>query len=209
LHGKPSFEKVKVETSGYAGKILRLDLSSGSKAELATPDYTDRFLGGRGVAAKIYWDGVSPKANAFDAENRLIFATGPLAGLPTLGGSRWQVCAKSPETIPEHFCYCNLGGRWGAELKFAGYDALVIAGKSDKPVYLLLYGDTVELKDASGLWGKGAIQTKEILKSELGSSARVVAIGPAGKIWLHSLASLPIMMPAAPQDWELLWVPRS
>jgi aldehyde:ferredoxin oxidoreductase len=181
LHGKPSFEKVKVETSGYAGKILRLDLSSGSKAELATPDYTDRFLGGRGVAAKIYWDGVSPKANAFDAENRLIFATGPLAGLPTLGGSRWQVCAKSPETIPEHFCYCNLGGRWGAELKFAGYDALVIAGKSDKPVYLLLYGDTVELKDASGLWGKGAIQTKEILKSELGSSARVVAIGPAGE----------------------------
>ena len=75
-------------TFGYAGKILRADLSSGSITEVSTQDYAERFLGGRGIAAKIYWDEVPPEAGAFDAENRLVFVTGPLAGLPALGGSR-------------------------------------------------------------------------------------------------------------------------
>jgi aldehyde:ferredoxin oxidoreductase len=167
-------------TFGYAGKILRIDLSSGSITEISTLDYAS-FLGGRGIAAKIYWDGVSPQTKAFDADNRLIFATGPLCGLPVLGSSRWTVCGKSPAPSPEQFCYGNLGGRWGAELKFAGYDALVIQGKSEKPVYLFLHDSTAELKDASALWGKGSIETREILKGELGSSAKVVAIGPAGE----------------------------
>ncbi len=168
-------------TLGYAGKILRVDLSSGSTAELSTLDYADKFLGGRGIAAKIYWDEVPPQAGAFDEENGLIFATGPLAGIPVLGGSRWQVCGKSPAPSPERFCHCNLGGRWGAELKFAGYDAILIRGKSEKPVYLFLDDDVSELRDASALWGKGAIETREILKGELGSSVSVVAIGPAGE----------------------------
>jgi len=166
---------------GYAGKILKVDLSSGSNTVVSTRKYTDRFIGGRGLAAKIYWDEVSPTINAFHTENRLIFTTGPLAGLPTLGGSRWQVCGKSPATTPEQFCYSNLGGRWGAELKFAGYDAIVVQGRADNPVYLFLHDDVVELKDASALWGKGSIETREILKSEFGSSSRVVAIGPAGE----------------------------
>ncbi|MEE8174501.1 MAG: aldehyde ferredoxin oxidoreductase N-terminal domain-containing protein [Dehalococcoidia bacterium] len=168
-------------TFGYAGKILRVDLSSGSRADLSTMDYADRFLGGRGIAAKIYWDQVSPEVSAFDEGNSLIFATGPLAGVSTVGGSRWQVCGKSAASTPEQFSYCNLGGHWGAQLKFAGYDAIVVQGKSEKPVYLFLDGETVELKDASALWGRSAIETREILKSELGSSARVVAIGPAGE----------------------------
>jgi len=167
-------------TFGYAGKILRLDLSSQSTTEIATLDYAS-FLGGRGIAAKIYWDEVSPETSAFDTDNRLIFATGPLCGLPVLGSSRWTVCGKSPAPSPEQFCYGNLGGRWGAELKFAGYDAIVVQGKSEKPVYLFLHDNAAELKDASSLWGKGSIETREILKSELGSSARVAAIGPAGE----------------------------
>ena len=166
---------------GYAGRILRLDLSSAKTATNLTQDYTDTFLGGRGIAAKVYWDEVPPEASAFDPENRLIFATGPLAGLPTIGGSRWQVCGKSPAHTPEHFCYSNLGGRWGAALKFAGYDALIVQGKSEKPVYLCVHDDVAELRDASALWGKGAIETREILKAELGDSARVVAVGPAGE----------------------------
>jgi len=170
-----------MSTFGYAGKILRLDLSSGSVTTVPTIEYASNFLGGRGMAAKVYWDEVPPQASAFDAENRLIFATGPLAGLPVLGGSRWQVCGKSPATVPQQFCYCNLGGRWGASLKFAGYDAIIVRGKSEKPVYLLLHDNVAELKDASALWGKGAIDTREILKSEMGSSTRVVAIGPAGE----------------------------
>ena len=97
---------------GYAGKILRVDLSAGSKAEFPTMDYADRFLGGRGIGAKIYWDEVPPQVSALDPDNRLIFSVGPLAGFPMVGGSRWQVCGKSPATAPEQFSYCNLGGHW-------------------------------------------------------------------------------------------------
>ena len=170
-----------VEQYGYAGDILKVDLSSGSITHLPTMDYSDRFLGGRGIAAKLYWDQVSPEVQAFDPKNLLIMITGPLAGFPGLAGSRWQVCGKSPATIPQHFSYCNMGGSWGAELKFAGYDGLVIEGKSDGPVYVFIEDDTIEIKDASHLWGKGAIETRNSLKGELGSSARVLAIGPAGE----------------------------
>jgi aldehyde:ferredoxin oxidoreductase len=166
---------------GYADKILRVDLSSQSITVLSTQDYADRFLGGQGIAEKLYWDEVPPGARAFDAENALIFATGPLCGIPVFGGSRWQVSGKSAAPSPEHFDNCNLGGRWGVDLKFAGYDAILVRGKSEKPVYLFLHDDVAELKDASAVWGKGAIKTREILKSELGESASVVAIGPAGE----------------------------
>jgi aldehyde:ferredoxin oxidoreductase len=166
---------------GYAGKILRLDLSSQTFAEFPTEDYADSFLGGRGVGAKIFWDEVPPEVNVFDAENRLIFATGPLAGIPVIAGSRWEVYGKSPASSPHHFSYCNLGGRWGADLKFAGYDAVVVQGKSEKPVYILIHDNTMELKDASQLWSQGSIETRVILKEQLGQSISVAAIGPAGE----------------------------
>ena len=168
------------EQYGYAGKILRADLSSGSVTDTPTAEYA-AFLGGRGFAAKIYWDEVSPEIGAFDEGNRLIFALGPLAGIPVVSASRWGIYGKSPTTDPETFCYGNLGGRWGAELKFAGYDAIVAQGKSEKPVYLFLHDGVVELRDASVLWGKGAIETREALKNELGDTVKVVAIGPAGE----------------------------
>jgi aldehyde:ferredoxin oxidoreductase len=168
-----------VATGGYAGEILRVDLTSGEMERRSTSDYADRLLGGRGLAAKIYWDEVPPSVGALEPGNRLIFATGPLGGVPMIGSSRWTICGKSAAS--ETFSYCNMGGRWGAELKFAGFDAVVTYGKSDKPVYLLVDGDRVELKDASGIWGSGAIQTRETLKAEHGKSARVVAIGPAGE----------------------------
>jgi len=166
---------------GYAGKILRIDLSSETTTDVATSLYIDRFLGGRGLAAKIYWDSVPASAGAFNADNVLVFVTGPFGGLPVVGGSRWQVCGKSPATSPTAFSYGNFGGMWGAELKFAGYDALVIEGKSEKPVYLHIHANRAELRDASSLWGKGAAQAREILKSEMASSVKVVAIGPAGE----------------------------
>src|SRR3989304_2599813 len=107
---------------GYCGKILRVDLSTGAITRIPTMDYADRFLGGIGVAAKIFWDEVPPETGAFDPENRLMFMNGPLAGFAGISGSRWVVCGKSPTTTPEHFATSNLGGRWGAQLKFAGYD---------------------------------------------------------------------------------------
>jgi len=165
---------------GYAGKILRVELSSKSATVVPTADYR-AFLGGKGMAAKIYWDEVSPDVSAFDERNVLIFAVGPLAGLPVLGSSRWEVCGKSPIPVPEHFSYSNLGGTWGARMKFAGYDAIVVKGKSEKPVYLAVNDETAEFRDASALWGRGAIEAREMLKAELGESAKVVAIGPAGE----------------------------
>lgn len=166
---------------GYAGSILRIDLSSGKTEVRPTEDYSKRFLGGRGIAAKVCWDEVPPGIGAMDPENRLVFATGPLACVPIIGGSRWEVCGKSPATSPHHFNYCNLGGRWGADLKFTGYDALIVQGKADNPIYILISEDGIELKDAKALWGTGAIETREKLKSEWGNNARVVAIGPAGE----------------------------
>ncbi len=168
-------------TYGYAGNILRVDLSSRSISTVPTMDYADRFLGGRGIAAKIYWDEVPPETDAFDPENRLIFATGPLCGMPAIGGSRWTICGKTPENSPNCFSYGNLGGIWGAALKFTGYDAIVIQGRSDTPVYLHIHDDTAEFEDASDYWGTGAIETREALKKKHGQRARVAAIGPAGE----------------------------
>jgi aldehyde:ferredoxin oxidoreductase len=144
-------------------------------------DYAEKFLGGRGLAARIYWHEVPPEIGAFDAGNRLIFALGPMAGIPVIGGSRWGVYGKSPHTTPQKFNYCNLGGRWGAELKFAGYDGIVVHGQTDKPVYLFLHDGVAEFKDASSLWGKGTKETIEMLKVELGNDVKVVTIGPAGE----------------------------
>ena len=166
---------------GYSGKILRVDLSSGNTTQISTMDYADSFLGGRGIGTRFYWDEVSPHIKAFDAENRLIFMTGPLTGFTGLAGSRWGIYGKSPATTPECFTYCNLGGSWGAHLKFAGYDGIVIQGKSEKPVYLVIHDGNIRIKDASHLWGMGAIEVRKALKAELGSSVRVAAIGPAGE----------------------------
>ena len=170
-----------MEHHGYAGNILRVDLSSGAITNVPTMDYADRFLGGRGIAAKIHWDEVPPDISAFDPDNRLVFMTGPLAGFPGIAGSRWTVCGKSPATTPEHFSYSNMGGRWGAQLKSAGYDGVVIQGKSDRPVYIFIKDGVAEIRDASAIWGQGTVKTRETLKSELGSSTAVVACGPAGE----------------------------
>ena len=170
-----------MEAFGYAGKILKVDLSTGNVAEQSTLDYADKWLGGRGIASRLYWDEVPPQVTAFDPENALILATGPLAGIPRLGGSRWVACGKSPATSPEHFSPANLGGRWGLSLKSAGYDALFIQGKAEKPVSLFLHDGMVGIKDASAFWGKGAIETREGLKAEMGGRVGVAAIGPAGE----------------------------
>jgi aldehyde:ferredoxin oxidoreductase len=166
---------------GYAGEILKVNLSHGNTARLLTADYADRFLGGRGMATKIYWDMVSSQTKALDPDNCLICITGPVDGFTRFAGCRWQICGKSPAMDPEAFSYANLGGKWGAWLKYAGYDGMVIQGKADKPVYLFIHNGQVEIKDASSLWGKTAFETHETLKAELGKEAAILAIGSAGE----------------------------
>ncbi len=165
---------------GYTGTITRIDLSTGAVSGVPTDDYAQDFVGGHGVAAKIYWDEVSPQVGAFDPGNRLIFATGPCAGFEGVPGARWVVCGKSPANNPQFFTHSNLGGSWGAGLKAAGSDALIVQGCADKPVYILVQDGKVEIRDAAALWGKGSVEVRKILKSELGESISVVSTGLAG-----------------------------
>jgi aldehyde:ferredoxin oxidoreductase len=168
------------DSHGYAGRILRVDLSSGQVSTEPTSNYA-AFVGGRGMAAKVHWDEVSPHVHALDPDNRLTFFTGPLVGFPGFATPRWQVCGKSPATLPEHFCYSNLGGSWGVALRLAGYDGIVVHGRSDRPVYCLVEQSGAQLRDAAHLRGKGAIQVREALRSALGESVSVVACGQAGE----------------------------
>ncbi len=166
---------------GYAGEILKVNLSDGSITRLTTADYADRFIGGRGIAAKLYWDMVPPQTGAFDPDNCFICVTGPAAGFTGLAGFRWQVCGKSAAGEPEAFSYANLGGSWGGFLKYAGYDGIVVQGKSDNPVYLFIHDGSVEIRDASLLWGKSTFEVSDCLKAELGEGVSVLTVGPAAE----------------------------
>lgn len=166
---------------GYAGKILKIDLTLGDTSILDTIDYSDRFLGGRGIAAKIYWDEASPDSAALEEDNHLTCMTGPWAGFTRFAGCRWQICGKSPLMEPNSFSYANLGGSWGAWLKYSGYDGLVIRGKAEHPTYLLIRNGKVEIKDAAHLWGKTTVETHRMLSKECGRDARTLAIGPSGE----------------------------
>ncbi|MBI2918961.1 MAG: hypothetical protein HYY01_13345 [Chloroflexi bacterium] len=165
---------------GYAGKIARVDLSTGDISTVPTEEYAGDFVGGRGIATRIYWREVPPEVRPLDPENRLMFMTGPCAGFPGLAGSRWQVCGKSPALSPQSFAYSNLGGSWGAGLKAAGFDGLVLQGRAESPVYLVARDGRIEIRDAASLWGKGAAVVRELLRGELGDQLKVVATGPAG-----------------------------
>jgi len=166
---------------GYAGEILKVDLSGGGITRLPTAPYAERFLGGRGIAARLYWDMAPPSARAYDPDNCLVYITGPVAGFTRLAGCRWQVCGKTAITDPEVFSYANLGDRWGSRLKYAGYDGLVVQGKAERPVYLLIRDGTTAIKDAAALWGKSSFEAADSLKAEWGKDVSVLTIGPAAE----------------------------
>ena len=169
------------EIYGWCGSILEVDLSKDRITELKTMDYAVRFLGGRGIATRIYWETVGPSVGAFDPENRLIFMTGPLGATGAQGASRFEVVGKSPMLLPEGFCYANLGGFFGPYLKRAGFDGIVISGRSEKPVYLWIEDGQARLLDASALWGKGVYAVRDTLKTLHGANVRFVTTGVAGE----------------------------
>lgn len=166
---------------GWCGQILKVDLSDGRTVKLDTMSYADRFLGGRGIATRIYWEEVLPEIRAFDPENRLIFMTGPLVATGTQAAARCMVVGKSPMLMPEGFCYGNTGSFFGTYLKRAGYDGLVIHGRSNKPVFLLINDGDIQIHDASSLWGKGVYAVGDILKNEYGKSVKFITTGVAGE----------------------------
>ena len=170
------------KTYGWSGKILRANLTKEKTYTQSTFDYVPEHIGGRGIGAKICWDEVSPEIDAFHPESRLVFATGPLQGTLAPSSGRFMVMGKAAQTYPiESYSRSGIGGHWAPELKWAGYDALVIQGKAKKPVYLLIEDDKVEIRDAARLWGLNTYQTQEALWKTHGNDARVITIGPAGE----------------------------
>jgi len=165
----------------YTGKLLRVNLSTGEiKTEQLDTDLARKFLGGRGLASKMLYDEIDPKVDPLSPENRIIFATGPLTGTNAPTGGRYMVITKGPLTGT--IASSNSGGFFGAELKFAGYDMIILEGKADKPVYLSIHDDEVQLKDATQLWGKDVFETTDTLANEFGDGkARVSCIGPGGE----------------------------
>ena len=145
---------------GWAGKILRVDLTRGTFDDINTLDYADRFVGGKGIASRLYWETVAGNTGAFSPENHLFMFNGPLGGIRSTAASRWIVLSKSPMTSPEQYACGNLGGHFGAALKWAGLDGLDIFGAAAKPSILVIQpGGRGTLHDAAGLWGKDVFQT--------------------------------------------------
>ncbi|OFX29998.1 MAG: aldehyde dehydrogenase [Bacteroidetes bacterium GWA2_32_17] len=163
------------------GFNLEIDLTRKNIERVSTnPRDTELYLGGLGTNAKIMWDRVPPEVNAFSPENLIIFATGILCGTSAPGCNRTIVTTISPQT--KLMAFSMMGGFWAPELKYAGYDKLILSGKSPELVYIWINNDKVEIRDASHLKGKGAIETAELLRQELNEpKAQVAAIGLAGE----------------------------
>ena len=167
---------------GYTGKILEVDLSNGKIGTLSIKEeYRKKFIGGSGLAAKIFFDSFDTKVAPLSPENPLIIMTGPVVGTQFPGTSRFAVCGKSPLTgiWGEGTC----GGNFGPELKFAGMDGIIFRGASPKPIYLFIEGDEIELRDAGDLWGMDNYKVTDVLKQRHGKekNPKVLSIGPAGE----------------------------
>ena len=165
--------------SGWAGKILDIDLSSGAIKTYPLDEKMARlFLGGRGLGARMLWDEVGPEVEALSPENVLIFTNGPLTATGYQTSNRFSVSTKSPLTGT--ILDANSGGFWGMQFKKAGYDALIVRGRAEKPVYIEIKSEVVVIKDAAHLWGKRVLETTKAL-GQSDNKRNVVCIGPAGE----------------------------
>jgi aldehyde:ferredoxin oxidoreductase len=168
--------------SGYMGRLLAVNLTNGElKDEPIDPNIAHDFVGGTGYAARYLYDELGPETDPLGPDNVLMFMTGPLVGTRAPSCGRHSVCALSPQT--GIWGESNSGGFWGAELRFSGYDGIVIRGRSEKPVWLsIIEGQPPALHDASHLWGLDCYETQQHLREELGDQkVRVSSIGPAGE----------------------------
>ena len=164
---------------GYTGKRLDIDLTMSTwiVTELS-PEMLSRYIGGKGLAARIIYDEVEPGCDPMSPENYLVFATGPLTGTLAPLSGRTVVGTKSPLT--GIWVDSNAGGFLGPELKRAGYDVVVIKGKASSPVNVLIEDGLISFKPADSLWGLDSEETHNRLKAEYGEDYRVACIGPAG-----------------------------
>jgi aldehyde:ferredoxin oxidoreductase len=180
LIGKLEKEQ-KLMGNGYWQKILWVDLTSKkTHIEKIEEGILKKYIGGAGLGAWVLQKNLPGKTDAYSPKNLLIFATGPFQGPAVAGGAKFSIISNSP--ITGTFADTAGGADWGPSFKDCGYDALVIKGRADKPVYLYINNDKIEIKDASTLWGKDTYQTDDTIKEQLGDKKVAIAcIGPAGE----------------------------
>ena len=166
---------------GFFGKVAYVDLSSRKfNVREFKEDYFKMYLGGVGIATEIIANNVGWDVNPLSPDNILVFAVGSFQGTTIPGSGRWTVASRSPLT--GIYADSNAGGNWGPEFKRSGFDALVVVGKANKPVYLWIHDGEVEFKDASTIWGKQTSETDKEVKKDIGeANAKVACIGPAGE----------------------------
>jgi aldehyde:ferredoxin oxidoreductase len=164
---------------GYMGRYLDVDLSSGKITESSiNRNLAEKFIGGKGLGAKILYDALKPNIDPLDPENIILFMTGPLSGTSIQTSGRWCVVTKSPHT--GIFLDSQVGGKFGHRLKRSGFDYILIKGKAEYPTYLEISSERLDLRSANSLWGKGTYDTEKILKDKHPKS-EVCSIGPAGE----------------------------
>jgi aldehyde:ferredoxin oxidoreductase len=170
---------------GYFGKFLKIDLTSGKTEEITiSKDDQKKYVGGSTLAAKLIYDYVKPEMDPLSPENPIVFATGPFTGSNVPMVSRAAICGISPGT--GLWGEATTGGKFPMRLKGTGYDGILITGKANKPVYIYVNENAVEIKDASHLWGKGDIyETQEKIKAEVDDKASVACIGLGGENLIH------------------------
>jgi aldehyde:ferredoxin oxidoreductase len=168
-------------SGGYTGKILRINLNDKTSKEEELPLETAKnFIGGAGLGIKYLFDEVKPKTDPLGPDNKLIFAPGPFTGTNIPCASRMAVTGKSPQTGAVGMALS--GGQFPAELKFAGWDAIILEGKADKPTYISIKNKSVSFHDAGGVWGTMTTDCQQIIKDKLGDqNTRICCIGPAGE----------------------------
>ncbi len=166
---------------GYTRKILRVNLTAGTvETEELKNGQLKKYIGGAGLAARMLYDELKPGIDPLSADNKVIFLAGPLAGTIAPTGSRIGAYTKSPMT--NGFFHSSAGGNFAPEIKYAGFDGVVIEGKSEKPVYLFVTNTVQELRDASHVWGEPTFKAQELLKADVGDEAvQIAVIGPAGE----------------------------
>jgi len=166
--------------NGYGGSILRVNLTTGKiSRDPTSPELARDFIGGRGFGIYFLTKEVPVHADPLGPENKLIVSTGPLSGMLAPGGGKCDWTCKSPLT--GGYADASMGGHFTAEMKYAGIDSMILEGQSSKPVYLFIDDGKVELRAATGLWGKGAIDTEVELKKRYGEPFQIAAIGPGGE----------------------------
>lgn len=166
--------------NGYAGNILRVNLTNRTHRIMPLPqDLADNFIGGRGFVAKLMWDEIPKGADPFGPDNKVIIAPGPLTGVFLPGAGKLEFGCKSPAS--GGYGDSNVGGHISPEIKYAGYDAIIIEGIASEPVYIYIDDFNVEIRPAHELWGKGALVSERMLKEELGDQFQIATIGPAGE----------------------------